>query len=400
MGIQPYIIAARDDACERVVQSADGVVYTGQSRDAYTSIENILEAAHHLNCEALLPGWGFLSEDTCFAQACRLAGCHFIGPSTRQLQCFGDKLQTIHALEHAFSHKHPAIACCSTQLHQWINDNSGPWMLKNRFGGGGKDIHFIKDRTTLETKLQSLRISETIGRYYLEKACVGPGVRHIEFQFFGDGKGAVALLGARDCTPQIHHQKWLETSIRLSQHPDLLCLGARIQSILQEYRYQSWGTVECLRNANGDFQLLELNPRLQVEHGVTEMASDLDLVKAAIELSCYGQTISFPRDLDRYESVEFRLIASDTGVISRMGFDGHPWPHHPFDNHPDYRIESAFGPGTNITGVYDGVCARFIVRAENARSALSKIKDWLGTFRIEGVSTNLACLQAYDLASC
>ena len=283
LGIQAFVISARDDANEMLRQSADGLVYTGLSRDAYLSEANILEAARHFGCEAVLPGWGFLSENAAFAQSCRLAGCHFIGPTNRQLQLFGDKLQTIALLQKAFPEPHPSIPCDSQRMTEMLEQMSGPFMLKNRFGGGGKDIFLYKNLSELLAKLNTLRISGTLRNYYIEKACVGPGVRHIEFQFFGDGKGNVYFLGARDCTPQIHHQKYLEKTIDITQSSQMTEICSRVQDILQKMHYQSWGTVECLYAEDGKCQLLELNPRLQVEHGVTEMIQNVDLVcKAAI----------------------------------------------------------------------------------------------------------------------
>lgn len=388
LGIQTVAIAARDDDTNVIAQTADRIVYTGFSRDAYTSQNDILEAARHENCEALLPGWGFLSEDPAFAQKCRACGCHFVGPSTRQLQLFGDKLQTIRTLEHAFNPpQHPAIACDHPHLNHWIDTNDGPWMLKNRFGGGGKGIYLVDARRDLDQKLQSLCASKQLSHYYIEKACTSQGTRHIEFQFFGDGKGRVSLVGARDCTPQVHHQKWLEKSISLSSDLELLQIATGIQAVLQTMHYQSWGTVECLRAPDGVCQLLELNPRLQVEHGVTEMAANVDLVRAAIELSCYRQMDLPDLPRDDGEAIEFRLIALKSGTIQHIGFEGCTWPDHPCRDNPDYRIESAVMPNTRISGVYDGLCARFIVRAQN--DALSRLKSWLKTFKIEGIPTTL-----------
>lgn len=387
--IQVFLAAARDDETSEACKAADGVIFTGLSRDAYTNEDDILEAAIHCNCEAILPGWGFLSEEYAFARKCRLMGFHFIGPSSEHLQIFGDKLKTIQVLASTFEQPQTAISCALPDAQNRIQDEiKGPIMLKCRFGGGGKNISRFDSFSAFKQRLVLLNKTHTAAQYFAEPAV--DNARHVEFQYFGDGCGNVVLLGARDCTLQKFHQKYFEFSIDLADSPKLQQLAERIRLRLSQIKYASWGTVETLVKPDNSVQLLELNPRLQVEHGVTEMASHIDIVRSAIRTSCHGKLSICPQ----YEhsgcdsACEFRLFARSTGTIRKIGFSDFSWPEHRFTGDPEYRIETAYREGDNISGVYDGLIARFILSGHKSEIR-GKMQNWLDGFKLDGIDNNL-----------
>jgi acetyl/propionyl-CoA carboxylase alpha subunit len=389
--IEACLICARDDASQTVISQADDVIYTGMTREAYTSPENILEAALSRDCEAILPGWGFLSEDFAFARRCRHLGLHFIGPKTQHIQLFGDKLKTIQTLSALMPMHSQAMPCNTPNLTSLLKDSGQTcWMLKPRCGGGGKGLESFQSHEALIKRLTSL--SKNLRHYYVEPLI--PEARHIEFQIFGDGMGRIDVMGCRDCTPQVHHQKWLEQSVDMTANPMLSQLCDELMHAFASLKYQSWGTVEFLVH-DEKAVLLEVNPRLQVEHGVTEMALNTDIVRRAIRLSCMGplgfERVKSPNNppcTEHAECLEFRLYARTAGIIQNIGFHGLEWPHHKYESDPTYRLETGCRPGDQMTGIYDGMLARFIVQAA-PNQALEKLKSWLQDWHIEGIETNI-----------
>lgn len=382
LGIEAFVVSARDDVSREISSRADEVFFTGMSRDAYMAEDNILETARHCACEALMPGWGFLSEDFQFARRCRHLGIHFIGPTSRQLQLFGDKLKTIQWLGPVLGQKHLAVACDDSDLYQRIQSIPAPYMLKPRFGGGGKNILRLENRQDLSEKLSVLKKANQTASYMVEHAVDSKCAHHLEFQVMGDGRGHVSLIGARDCTPQINHQKWLECSIDLNHRLDIFRLGQVLCEFLARLRYKSWGTVECLVDDRGHVQLLELNPRLQVEHLVTVFDSHYDLISAAFQCECAGVLPQFVMP-SLEGAVEFRLYARGTGCLESFVVPRAP---------SNGRMFSAYSAGDVVSGVYDGMLARFVVCG---RDALTVLKKWMSGVEIAGVKTNMQDLQVF-----
>lgn len=390
--IRTVLIAARDECAVLPLRAADEVIDTGFSRDAYTDADNILQAARQSNAEAILPGWGFLSEEMSFARRARLMGLHFIGPSDAQLQNFGDKKKTLDLLLPLLGLNQAALLLDDAFSWEKLSPISPPWMVKGRFGGGGKQVEKINDINALKERIRVIRQQNNGAYFFIEHA--EESARHIEFQIFGDGKGVVHLLGARDCTAQCHCQKWLEFSVDWRAQASLCAFAHKVEQALGEVKYSGWGTVECLWNeARDDIRLLEINPRLQVEHGVTEMSSSIDLVEAALVHGSSGcDPFSSFSGCGECFSVEFRLFARGTGKLS-IGFDGCEWPHHPFEADAAYRLETGYADGSEISGVYDGMIARFLV---SGAEAFSKLKRWVSALHVSGVETNIHDLMSYD----
>ena len=393
MGIQAVAIAARDDDLRAVGEAADEIIFTGMSRDAYTNEDDILEAARQTGCEAILPGWGFLSEDFAFARRCRLMGIHFIGPASRQLQCFGDKWQTLELLGTVSDCLHGAIRCDdSVNMAVLGHEPFTPRMLKYRFGGGGKRMERYDSLPDLNHAIEKIRKTQSLSGFFIEPAI--SDASHVEFQCFGDGLGGLEILGVRDCTPQVRHQKWLEISVNPEDNAHLGRIAQNLKQILGDMHYQGWGTVEFLVDKDGNAHLLELNPRLQVEHGVTEMSRGIDMVRMAIELSCSRSPLKWAMHSWR-EAIEFRLYARNTGTIEKIGFEGFKWPSFPVPEHCECRVESAYRESDSLNGVYDGMLARFIL-ATDPGMAYVRLKEWLKTFKLDGIEHNLSDLYGFD----
>ena len=391
-GIEAYVIASRDEPARLPLELADRVICTGECMDAYLAEADILEAARAYGCEAILPGWGFLSENALFARRCRLAQIDFIGPGTDHLRMFGDKLETIRLLSDVKSH---GVVSCADALEA-IESVPMPCMLKGRFGGGGKQVECFETADALRSRLETLSARGLLGAYFIEPAW--RDVRHIEYQVFGDGRGSVHVLGARDCTWQRDHQKFFEKSFEDSGFPVLVEARDRVVSRLGALGYLGFGTVEFLVDREGMPHLLELNPRLQVEHGVTEMVSGIDIVRTALGLSCSGRyaPVVMHEAFASREAVEFRLFARGTGIIEAIGFEGYAWPDYPQYEGCEVRVESGYGKGAEITGVYDGLIARFMFCAPVGQ-ALSCMRRYLASFRLEGVRHNLADLYEIEI---
>ena len=263
-------------------------------------------------------------------------------------------------------------------------------MLKPRFGGGGKNISFLRNHEDLLDAVSRLKALKQSTSYFVEHAVDPSTCKHIEFQYMGDGHGHVECLGGRDCTPQVNHQKWLEYSLCLENRPDLKQLSQNLKTILSTLQYQSWGTVECLVEETGHVQLLEVNPRLQVEHGVTEMDRGLDLIEMAIYTSCYGKLPEPAMLPDTDQTLEFRLYARSCGRLEKFGLDKDIH----MDNQTHFRMETAYSRGDEISGVYDGMLARFIIK--HPLNRLDALKSILLNFQIEGIEHNLSDLYSMN----
>ena len=397
LNIETVLVAARDEPASLALMQSDSVFYTGMSRDAYLNEDNIIDVARETGCEAILPGWGFLSESYRFARRVRLSGMDFIGPRESHMQIFGDKLTTLDVLVPKL-HTENCYASNRNDIEGMVADACpSPWMLKGRYGGGGKAIELCHDSEELRRRMESLSARGEMQDYYVEKAI--SGARHIEIQLFGRGVLGTEIVGIRDCTNQQNHQKWLEYHLEATAIEGLGELSRRVAEAFSEMEYEGWATVEFLYETNGSFHLLEVNPRLQVEHGVTEMTRDLDLVDVALRWQCERRRcapVSDAKAEGNVVALEFRLYAQSAGKLEVFGFDSMDWPDHPYRGSADYRVETGYVAGDSITGVYDGCLARFMTRARDCAQAFSKMRDWLKAFRCDGVKTNLAAIWNLD----
>ncbi|WP_295556926.1 urea carboxylase [uncultured Hyphomicrobium sp.] len=398
LGVASVAVYSEADRHSMHVAQATEAVAIGPAAAAqsYLKIEAILDAARATGAEAIHPGYGFLSENPDFAEACAKAGIVFIGPKPDQMRAFGLKHR---ARELALAAGVP-LAPGSGLVGDLVEAEKEaarigyPVMLKSTAGGGGIGLQLVSSAAELKP------LYERVGRLarnnfkdpglFLEKY-VARG-RHIEVQIFGDGKGRVVALGERDCSAQRRNQKVIEeTPAPGLSATTRAALWETARNLGKSVSYESAGTVEFLYDSDSDdFYFLEVNTRLQVEHGVTEEATGLDLVEWMVRQAA-GETL--PLDQERVApkgaSIQVRLYAEDPGRDFRpsSGLLSHvAWPR-------DTRVETWVESGAEVSPFYDPMLAKIIVRAETRPEALARLREALDATEIGGLETNLDYLR-------
>jgi urea carboxylase len=398
MGVCSVAVYSEADARSLHVQMADEAVCIGSAAaaDSYLRGEHILEVARHTGAQAIHPGYGFLSENAGFAEQCAQAGVVFIGPTPEQMRRFGLKHTARELAEQNGVPLLPGSGLLSDvgHAHAEASRIGYPVMLKSTAGGGGIGMRLCWSADELNEAFQSVerlaRANFKDAGIYLEKYV--EQARHIEVQLFGDGKGNVIALGERDCSVQRRNQKVIEETPAPNLTPEvrqhLLEMAVRLGKAVG---YQSAGTVEFVFDAlSGEFYFLEVNTRLQVEHGVTEEVTGVDLVEwmvlqAAGELPALDSIDIKPKGA----SIQVRLYAEDpnknfqpsSGVLSGVEFS------------VQARNETWVERGSEVPPYYDPMIAKIIVKAMNRESALEKMSAALAETRVDGIETNLDYLR-------
>ncbi|MBW4527347.1 MAG: urea carboxylase [Phormidium tanganyikae FI6-MK23] len=398
LGIASVAVYSEADQYAHHVSIATEAVAIGSvlAADSYLRWERILEAARQTGAEAIHPGYGFLSENAEFAEACAAAGIVFIGPTPAQMRSFGLKHT---ARELAAQNQVPLLPGTSLldsveQSQREAKKIGYPVMLKSTAGGGGIGLQLCHSEDQLAELFQKVqRLSQNNfkqGGIYLERYV--QRARHIEVQIFGDGRGRVIALGERDCSIQRRNQKVIEETpapeisdtLRQQLYDAALRLGEAIQ-------YQSAGTVEFVLDVDRQsFYFLEVNTRLQVEHGVTEAVTGIDLVEWMIRLASGDRQF-----FDTYQprtaghSIQVRLYAEDpgknfqpsSGTLTAVSF-------------PDsIRCDTWIDRGTEITPYYDPLIAKLIVHGESREAAIAQLQSALEQTTLAGIETNLDYLR-------
>ncbi len=398
MGIASVAVYSDADRHAMHVMRAGEAVAIGPSpaAESYLKADAILDAARQTGAEAIHPGYGFLSENPGFAEACEEAGIVFIGPRPLHMRAFGLKHR---ARELALQSEVPVApgSLLLRDIHHAMSEASRigyPLMIKSTAGGGGIGLQLVNDARDLAPMYERV---ERLARnnfknagIFIEKY-VARG-RHIEVQIFGDGKGNVVSLGERDCSAQRRNQKVVEET-PAPNLPDATraALWETARRLGETVNYESAGTVEYLYDAtSNEFYFLEVNTRLQVEHGVTEEVNGVDLVEwmvrqAAGEMPPLDQASIKPSGA----SIQVRLYAEDPGRDFRpsSGLLTHvAWP-------KDTRIETWVESGSEISPFYDPMLAKIIVTGATREEALSKLQAALEATEIGGLETNLDYLR-------
>ncbi len=398
LGIAAVAVYSEADTYAQHVTLAGEAVAIGPAlaADSYLRWEKILAAAQQTGAEAIHPGYGFLSENAEFAEACDRAGIAFIGPTPTQIRDFGLKHT---ARDLALQNQVPLLPGTglldSVELAQIEAEKIGyPVMIKSSAGGGGIGLRLCHSAEQLPALFQTVqRLSQnnfSQGGVYLERYV--QRARHIEVQIFGDGQGRVVALGDRDCSIQRRNQKVIEETpapdISAAQRQSLIDAALRLGRAI---RYQSAGTVEFVYDCDRQFfYFLEVNTRLQVEHGVTEMVQDVDLVEWMVRLAA-GDSRFLDTFVDRPQghAIQVRIYAEDpekqfqpsAGLLTDVRF--------PAGGRCDTWIET----GVEITPFYDPLLAKLIVRGESRAAAIAQLKTALDHTHIAGIETNLAYLR-------
>jgi len=382
--------AIRVFATDEPVPDGDSIPLPGRGPSAYLDVVALIEAARRGGAALLHPGWGFLSESADLAQACGEAGISFVGPSPEHLALFGDKRR---ARELAAAHGVPMAEAAATPDAAVTLLRRGPVMLKAAAGGGGRGMRVVRDAEEMDAAWAAAsaeaRLAFGDGSIFAEMLV--ERARHMEVQIAGDGDDVVSL-GTRDCTLQRRHQKLVETAP--AEAP--AGLEAAALSMARAAGYRTLGTWEFLVAGDG-FVFLEVNPRLQVEHTVTEMVTGLDLVAAQIRLAA-GESLAavglHPPPRARGFAMQLRINAETWAAdgTSRPA-SGRLTAFRPPCG-PGVRVDTAASEGMEVGTAYDSLLAKLIVQGQDRPACLARAARALDEFRIEGVATGLKMLRA------
>jgi 3-methylcrotonyl-CoA carboxylase alpha subunit len=408
--IESVAVYSEVDAKARHVAAADHAVAIGPApaAESYLSIPRLLEAARSTGADAVHPGYGFLSENATFAEACLNAGLIFVGPPPAVIAQMGSKIDARRLVAAAGVPVVPGETPedqSDSSLRQAVERVGLPALIKASAGGGGKGMRKIPEGGEIDASIQAARREAAAafgdGTLYVERLV--EQARHVEVQIFGDADGHVVHLFDRDCSMQRRHQKVIEESPSpaLTTH-----LRARITqaavAAARAAQYRNAGTVEFLVDVTGGsqksgpandipFYFLEMNTRLQVEHAVTEQVTGLDLVRAQL-LVAGGQPLPWRQDdiIQRGHAIEARVYAENPaqGFLPQAGrllaYREPRWP--------GVRVDSGVAEGDEVSIYYDPMIAKVIAAAETRDLAIARLTAALREFSIEGVRTNLPFL--------
>lgn len=396
MGIKTIAVYSTADRHALHVYLADEAVCIGPPapRDSYLNIAAIISAAKGCGAQAIHPGYGFLSENSTFAKLCRENGLVFIGPSPEVIDRMGNKSAARRTMMKAGV---PVVPGTKRALHEAdealaaARDIGWPIMIKASSGGGGKGMRVSESEDDF-AEMFAIAQRESVNAFgdnsmYLERAIVNP--RHIEVQIIADSHGNVISLGDRDCSVQRSHQKMIEESPspfidnNVRQH-----LFDDAVRAAQAVGYVNAGTIEFLVDEDRNYYFMEMNTRVQVEHPVTEMITQVDLVREMIRVAA-GEKLSLSQDrvYMHGHAIECRINAEEPekgflpspGKIEQM--------HLPGGN--GVRVDSATYDGFEVTPYYDSMIAKIIVQAQDRTEAIEKMSTALDEMVIIGVKTNL-----------
>lgn len=395
LDIEPVAVYSQADREALHVQLAERAYCIGPARsaDSYLNVEAILTVAKAAGCDAIHPGYGFLSENADFADACKAAGVVFIGPSGDVIRAMGNKAAARGLMQKAGVPVVPGSdgAVDTAAQAKTIADAIGyPVLIKAAAGGGGRGMRKVYDPDQLEALFEEAR-SEALscfgdGEMYIEKLILRP--RHIEFQIMADSQGHVIQLGERDCSIQRRNQKLLEEAPSKALTPELReQMGRAAVEAARAAGYRNAGTIEFVVDQEGNFYFIEMNTRIQVEHPVTELTTGLDLVREQIRIAA-GLPLSVTQEevLFRGHAMECRINAEDPvrGFLPSPGKVG--FLHLP--GGIGVRVDTGLYPGCELPAWYDSLMAKIIVCAPTRLEAIRRMRRSLEELIIEGPATN------------
>jgi len=399
LGVATVAVYSEADCNAVHVRFADEAVCVGPAvaSQSYLSIPNIISAADITGVDAVHPGYGFLAENIAFATAVRGHGMAFIGPSAEHLGIFGDKLSAKAAALDAglpLIPGSPAGVDDIEQAVQFAGEIGYPVILKAAFGGGGKGMRVVENadmlRKVFEVTSTEAEAAFGNGAVFLERFLPSP--RHIEVQVAGDAFGNSRHFGERDCSMQRRHQKLVEAAPAPNLDDDLRnrSRAAAVQLVTRT-GYETVGTVEFLVQ-EGEFFFLEVNPRIQVEHPVTEEVTGVDLVQLQIRLAAGEEMPMAQSDITLTgHAIEVRVNAEDpwTFLPSPGRITGYHVP-----GGPGVRIDSAIHEQAMVQPYYDSLVAKLSVRARDREKAILRMTWAIDEFVVEGIKTTLPLQRA------
>ncbi len=394
MGIRTVAVYSTADKDSLHVRFADEAVCIGkaQSSDSYLNIQHIMAAAEITNADAIHPGYGFLAENANFAEICAQYNIKFIGPTPQMIRSMGDKITAKETMIKAGVPVIPGsegLLESVAEARQLAKDMGYPVIIKATAGGGGKGMRVVWEDAEIEHAYNTAKIEAGASfkndGIYMEKFVEEP--RHIEIQVAGDQFGTVCHLSERDCSIQRRHQKLVEESPSPFMTPELReKMGAAAVKAASAINYESVGTVEFLVDKHRNFYFMEMNTRIQVEHGVTEEVISYDLVKEQIKIAA-GVPISGRNYEPKIHAIECRINAEDPYNDFRP-CPGRITTLHTPGGH-GVRVDSHIYAGYTIPPYYDSMIAKVIAVAQTREEAINTMERALSEYVIEGVKTTI-----------
>lgn len=396
MGIRSVAVYSKEDANSLHVQLADQRICIGEgpARNNYLNMDRIISAALNMGADAIHPGFGFLSENSEFVRKCQKSGITFIGPQADVIDKMGNKSQARKTMMEAGvpvvpGTKEPVFD--ADEAMKQAKEIGYPVMIKASSGGGGKGMRVARNEEEFEFQFNMAQ-RESANAFgddtmYMERFIENP--RHVEIQIMADNHGNVVALGERDCSVQRNHQKLIEESPSPA-------INEEVREKMNEYAvlaaktvgYTNAGTIEYIVAPTGEFFFMEMNTRIQVEHGVTEMVTGTDLIIEQIRVAM-GEELSFKQeDMKlRGHAIECRINAEipEKNFMPSPGLIQHV--HLPAGN--GVRVDTMIYEGYKIPSEYDSMIAKVIVHAPDREAAIRKMKSALDEMVIIGVETNL-----------
>ena len=398
MGIRTVAVHSTADATAMHVRLADESVCIGppSPRESYLNVANILAAATITGAEAIHPGYGFLSENARFAEMVEAHGLTFIGPTAEHIRMMGDKIaakDAMRSLGVPLVPGSPGALASIEEAREVAEQILYPVLIKAAAGGGGRGMKVARSADELEEAWQVARTEAKAAfgddAVYMEKYLDRP--RHIEMQVLADNHGNVVHLGERDCSLQRRHQKLVEEAgSPVLTAADRDALGNTVTNALKQLGYRNAGTLEFLWQ-DGQFAFIEMNTRLQVEHPVTEMVCNIDLVKEQIRIAA-GEKLGYGQEDIRFQghAIECRITAEDPLTFA-------PSPGRVTTFHAPgglgVRMDSALYAGYNVPPYYDSLVAKLIVYGANRQEAIARARRALDETVVDGINTTLTLHQ-------
>jgi acetyl-CoA carboxylase biotin carboxylase subunit len=400
LGLSTVAVYSTADADSLHVKFADESVCIGppSPRESYLNIHALLSAAEVTGADAVHPGYGFLSENAQFARACKEMGLTFIGPSPDAIERMGHKIVAKETVQAAGVPLFPSVKVVDSKgrprtegdLKKKVDEIGYPVLIKAAMGGGGRGMKVVRNPEELLRFIEVAR-SESKSAFgsdevYIEKYCEQP--RHIEFQILADQFGNTIHLGERDCSIQRRHQKLLEETPSPALTPQLReRMAAAAMAAAKAVDYSSVGTIEFILDHDQRFYFLEMNTRIQVEHPITEMVTNVDLVREQILVSM-GEELQLKQKDIRFEghSIECRITAEDPKTFV-------PSPGRVTLFHPPMgrgiRLESSIYSDCMVSPFYDSMLCKLIATDKTRELAMAKMRQALSEFIIRGVKTTI-----------
>jgi len=401
LGIEAIAAVSEPDRESAAARMADGVVHIGPgpAAESYLRADKLIAAALESGCDAVHPGYGFLSERAHFVRACRAANLVFVGPSPEAIEAMGEKITAVQLAEKAGVPRVPGSAELENAeaAREFAGKVGLPILIKASAGGGGRGMRVVRDLAQVEASFEAAT-SEAKSAFgdaavyaekYIERA------RHIEIQIMADAHGNFVHLGERECSTQRRYQKLIEEAPSPSITEDVRHrMGSYALELARSVSYQGAGTVEFVMDEDtGAFYFLEMNTRIQVEHPITEMVTGVDLVAEQIRVAC-GLPLSFSQsDIElKGHAIECRINAENPlkGFVPSPGVIS-VWEQPEFEG---LRIDTHCSAGSKIPPFYDSLIAKVIVHDLDRSLAIEKMLRALSQLKIEGLATTADFHQA------